>query len=110
MQKQNVAAEHLQQRLADHPRLPAATRHVMAALATDAAKPAWDFFGHDDATVGRVLNRVRQAFEQALAEISRPSASDEAADLQDIIKKARDLQLAIKTSSLPGGWVRLGQR
>ena len=67
MQKQNVAAEHLQQRLADHPRLPAATRHVMAALATDAAKPAWDFFGHDDATVGRVLSRVRQAFEQALA-------------------------------------------
>jgi len=107
MQKQNVAAEHLRQRLADHPRLPAATRHVMAALATDAAKPAWDFFGHDDATVGRVLNRVRQAFEQALAEISRPSATEEAADLQDIIKKARDLQRAIKTSSLPGDWVRL---
>lgn len=78
----------------------------MAALATEAAEPAWDFFGHDDETVGRVLNRVRQAFEQALNEISRPSATNEASDLKDIIKKARDLQRAIKTSSLPGDWVR----
>ena len=105
--RKNEVAAHLRQQLTDNPRLPAATRHVMAALATEAAEPAWDFFGHDDATVSRVLNRVRQAFEQALAEISRPSASEEAADLQDIIKKARDLQRAIKTSSLPGDWVRL---
>lgn len=100
------AAQILQQRLADNPRLPRATRHVMAALATEAAEPAWDFFGHDEATVGRVLSLVRQAFEQALDEISRPSATDEASDLQGIIKKARDLQRAIKTSSLPGNWVR----
>ena len=100
------AAQILQKRLADNPRLPRATRHVMAALAAEAAEPAWDFFGHDDATVGRVLSLVRQAFEQALDEISRPSATNEASDLQGIIKKARDLQRAIKTSSLPGDWVR----
>lgn len=106
MTKKTTAAKILKQRLKDHPGLPRATRHVMVALATETATPAWDFFGHDDATVGRVLDRVRQAFEQSLDEISRPSATNEAADLKAIIKKARDLQRAIKTSSLPGDWVR----
>jgi hypothetical protein len=109
MKKRNLAAVHLRRELAEHPRLPAATRHVIAALAGETALPAWDLLGHDVQTVQRVRNRVRQAFEQALAETSRPTATHEAADLQTIIDTARDLQRAIKTSSLPGDWVRLDQ-
>ena len=107
IQANGEAGKNLQRRLADHPRLPKATRHVMRALATETAEPAWDFFGHDDAMVGRVLNLVRQAFEQSLAEVSRPTSTHEVADIKSVIKKARALQSAIKNSSLPGNWVRL---
>jgi hypothetical protein len=107
MNASNDARKNLRQRLVDHPRLPLTTRHVMHALATETAEPAWDFFGHDDAMVGRVLNLVRQAFEQSLAEVSRPTSTHEVADVKSVIKKARALQSAIKNSSLPGNWVRL---
>lgn len=104
---QTGAAEILARRLEANPKLPRATRYVMTRLASEAAIPAWNFFGHDEATVERVLDRVRQALEQSQAEISRPSATDEANDLEGIIKKARDLQRAIKT--LPGDWVRINR-
>ncbi|MDI1342420.1 hypothetical protein [Polaromonas sp.] len=100
MQKQKAAAEHIRQRLSDNPRLPAATRHVLETLATEAAAPAWDFF--EEPELWRVVDRVRQAYEQTLAEIARPSKTHESDDLTAIIKKARDLQSAIKRSSLPG--------
>lgn len=106
MPKQNHAAIYLNQRLAKNPRLPEAERHVMAALASEAAKPAWEFFGHDAAIVWRVVGRVVQAFKQALSEVGRPTDKAETDDLQSIIKKAGELQLAIKTSSLPSNWVR----
>lgn len=107
MKKQTGAAQILGRRLKDHPRLPPATRHVMAALATDTAAPAWLFFGQDEAVVGRVVNRVRQAFEQALSEIARPKSKAELDDIKSIIEKAAALKRAIKTSSLPGNWARM---
>jgi hypothetical protein len=102
MQNQNVAAEFLRQRLANGPLLPAATRHVLKTLATEAAAPAWDFFGHEELELSRVVDRVRQAYEQALDEMARPSKTDEMDDLKAIIQKSHDLQRAIKSSSLPG--------
>ena len=102
-----AAGQILMQRLEANPDLPRLTRHVMAALATDTAAPAWLFFGKDEAIVGRVVNRVRQAFEQALCEIARPKSKAELDDIRGIIEKAAALKLAIKTSSLPGNWARM---
>jgi hypothetical protein len=109
MKKQAGAAKILARRLKDHPDLPQATRHIMAALATDAAAPAWLFFGQDEAIVGRVVNRVRQAYEQAVHEIDRPKSKAELDDIKSIIEKAEALKLAIKTSSLPGNWARMNK-
>lgn len=103
--KHCAAAEILRQRLDENPRLPKLTRHVLAVMATDAARPVWDLFGREEQTVNRVCDRVRQALEQSLSETSRPTATDELADLKAIIKKAKDLQRAIKASSLPGDLV-----
>ena len=102
-----IAQKILKQLLEDHPRLPSNTRYVMAALATDTAAPAWSFFGDDEAIVNRVVDRVRQAFEQALHEIARPKSKAELDDIKGIIEKALALKLAIKTSSLPGNWARM---
>ena len=108
MTKATCAAEQiLRQRLEANPRLPRLTRYVMEKLATDAAAPAWIFFGQDEAMVGRVTDRVRQAFEQALHEIERPKSKPELDDIEGIIEKAAALKLAIKTSSLPGNWARM---
>ena len=94
-------------RLKDQPHRPPAERHVVAALATDTATPVWLFFGQDEVIVGRVVDRVRQAFEQALHEIARPKSKAELDDIKGIIEKALALKLAIKTSSLPGHWARM---
>ena len=102
-----IAQKILKQRLEDHPRLPSKTRYVMAALATDTAAPAWSFFGDDEAIVNRVVDRVRQAFEQAISESERPTSKNELDDIKEIIKKAAALKLAINCSSLPGNWARM---
>ena len=102
-----AAGQILIQSLEANPDLPRLTRHVMAALATDTAAPAWLFFGKDEAIVGRVVNRVCQALEQAQREIARPKSKAELDDIKSIIEKAAALKLAIKTSSLPGNWARM---
>lgn len=102
MTKPSKAMQLLQQRLAENPRLPAPTRHVLKALASEAGAPVWDFFGHDEPKLWRVVDRVRQAYEQTLAEMARPSSSQERQDIESIITQAKKLKTAIKSSSLPG--------
>ena len=102
-----IAQQILKQQLGEHPGLPWKTRHVMAALMTDTAAPAWLFFGNNEAIVKRVVHRVCQAFEQAVSEIERPKSKAERDDISGIIEKAKVLKLAIKRSSLPGNWARM---
>lgn len=102
MKQLSKAMQLLQQRLAENPRLPGPTRHVLKALASEAGAPVWDFFGHDEPKLWRVVDRVRQAYEQTLAEMARPSSSQEREDIESIISQAKRLKTAIKSSSLPG--------
>lgn len=102
MTKPSTAAQLLQKRLKEHPRLPVPTRHILAALAGEAAVPVWEFFGPDEVKMWRVVDRVRQAYEQTLAEMDRPSSSQERQDIENIVAQAKKLKTAIKSSSLPG--------
>lgn len=96
----------LQQRLKDHPNLPALTRHVMRTMASgDEAAAAWSELGTDADMVDKVINRIRSALEQALQEVNRQSVKDESTDLAHIIKLATDLKREIKTA-LPGDWCK----
>lgn len=92
--------------LAENPKLPAVTRKVMTALASDTAAPAWRVLGADKNTVGAVVNMVQTAYKAALAEAKRPEAKHESDDLNEIIKLSRKLAGLIR-STLPGDQVRI---
>lgn len=98
-----LAAEILQRKLKDNPKLPGLTRHVMQRLASgDEASKVWKVFGEDEKTINRVIRQVRTALEFALKEISRPKIKNESVDIDKVIKLAKRLKTAIQTSSLPG--------
>lgn len=98
-----LAAEILQRKLKDNPKLPGLTRHVMQRLASgDEASKVWKVFGEDEKTIGRVISRVRRALELALQETSRPTRKNENGDINTVVKLAKRLKTAIQTSSLPG--------
>lgn len=100
----------LTERLASNPRLPVLTRHVMTKLASGPeAAAVWKVFGGDEEIVGRVINRVRTAFELALREEARPKDSIEKDDIESVKKKAQELKAAIKASSLPGNTASEGK-
>lgn len=102
MTKSSKAEQMLRQRLEENPRLPATTRHILKSLASDAAAPVWEFFGHDEPKVLRVVDRSRQAYEQTLEEMARPSSTQEQQDIESIIAQANKLKTAIRSSALPG--------
>lgn len=108
--KQNHATEAraiLLALLAENPKLPAVTREVMTALASDTAAPAWRVLGSEKDTVGAVVNRVQTAYKAALAEAARPTESAERDDLNEIVTLAGKLARLIRTS-LPGDQVQIG--
>lgn len=106
----DVAQAILKRALSEHPRAPAAWRHVATALATHHdARAAWRVLGSDEATVLRVTSMVRQAYEAAELEARRPPPKIESEDVERVIKLAKDLQRALLLSTLPGNTASIGQ-
>ncbi len=105
MNNHNLIIKELGERLKDQPVNMALTKRIIKALMSDTAMPAWRFFPDDTKTVGKVIDCVRQAWEQSLYECRRPAPDIERKDIRDVINKAKSLQKAIKCSSLPGNWV-----
>ncbi len=108
--KQNHAAKAraiLLALLAENPKLPAAMRHVMTALASDAAAPAWRVLGSDKDTVDAVVHLVWSAYKTAQDEAARTTEKAERDDLNEIIKLSRKLARLIR-GSLPGDQVQIG--
>jgi hypothetical protein len=91
--------------LAD-PRSGTATwRTAAAALSEGAeAEDAWRLLAPtSSAEALALLSVVVAALDATLREVRRPPADSERRDIEGVIKKSRALQLAIRTSSLPGG-------
>ncbi len=108
--KQNHAAKAraiLLALLAENPKLPAAMRQVMTALASDAAAPAWNYLGSDKDKVDAVIHLVWSAYKTALDEAARTTTKAEREDLNEIIKLSGKLARLIRTS-LPGDQVQIG--
>jgi len=101
-----TAAQTIKDKIAESQRAPSTWLHVATALSGEAGEPVWAFFDNEEPKLWRVVDRVRQAFEQARAEVGRPSKTDERQDIESIILQATNLQKAIKRSSLPCCWVR----
>jgi len=100
-----LAAEVLQRKLEDNPKLPVLTRHVMQCLSSgEDAEKVWEMFGENKETIGRVINQVRRALELALQETSRPTRKNESEDINTVVRLAKRLKTAIQTSSLPKNW------
>lgn len=87
-------------------------RHVAGVMAADYEAPeAWRTFTRlDESVVLRVVDRVRQAFEQTQNELRRPKeATTEQAALALVSRLAGELKAAIRASPLPHDWVAHGE-
>jgi hypothetical protein len=99
----------IREMLKDAPRAPRPWRYVAGRMAGDFEAPAaWERLGGSREVVQKVLDMVRQSFEQASREVHRPSAAAERDDIQRVVQLAKSLRLAIRNSSLPADTLQHG--
>ena len=101
-----IASTTLAPMLAEAGRGTTTWRTAATALSAGAeAEDAWRLLApQSSAEALALLSVVVAALDATLTEVRRPPADLERRDIKGIIKKSRALQLAIRTSSLPGGF------
>jgi hypothetical protein len=103
----SAAEAFLQKELEEYPNLPPLTQHVMRRLSSGAdAAAVWLELGDDRRSVNRVVSLVRQSLYSAQRETKRAPRSDEHADIENVIKLARELKRAIRMA-MPGDKAQL---
>jgi hypothetical protein len=81
--------------------------NVTGAMAKDGeAQAAWRAIGCDVAQALKFIEAIRQSLVAALLEIQRPPSKAERQAVERVIQLSAELDIAIRDSTLPGGWIR----